>query len=156
MEQTQFLERVNSIDHTSVPYVSGLLGFREGPLLLRIAQKLNTEPDVFMVDGQGVAHPRRCGLACQFGLATGKPTVGVAKSLLYGRLKNGAIVDPDGHEIGRIVITPQGRKFYVSIGHKISLETATQLVEKCLREGHPAPLRKAHLDSVELKGRMSS
>lgn len=155
-ERGQVVEKANLIAHASVPYFPGLLGFREGPLLLRVAEGLKTQPEVFMVDGHGVAHPRRCGLACQFGLATGAPTIGVAKSLLYGRLKDGTIVDPDENEIGRIVNTAQGRKFYVSVGHKISLDTATLLVEKSLRDGHPAPLRHAHLDSVALKRKIGS
>lgn len=155
LEHDRVAERVNCIDHTSVPYIPGLLGFREGPLLLRIAQKLHSIPDVFMIDGQGVAHPRRCGLACQFGLATGKPTIGIAKSLLYGKPDEGMIVDPEGHAIGKIICTSLGKKFFVSVGHKISLGTASQVVDNCLRDGHPAPLRQAHLDSVELKGRMT-
>ena len=153
LEHDTVAERVHCVDHTSVPYIPGLLGFREGPPLLRIAEKLHSTPDVFMIDGQGVAHPRRCGLACQFGLATGRSTIGVAKSLLYGKPQQEMIVDPEGHAIGKIVSTSHGRKFYVSVGHRISLRTASQVVEKCLRDGHPAPLRLAHLDSVELKGK---
>ena len=156
LEHDHVAERVSCIDHTSVPYIPGLLGFREGPLLLKIAQKLHLRPDVFMIDGQGVAHPRRCGLACQFGLATGKPTIGIAKSLLYGKPDEGMIVDPEGHDIGKIISTSRGKKFFVSVGHRISLGTASQVVENCLRDGHPAPLRQAHLDSVELKGRMNA
>ena len=155
LEHDRVAERVNCVDHAPVPYIPGLLGFREGPLLLRIAQKLHSTPDVFMIDGQGVAHPRRCGLACQFGLATDKPTIGIAKSLLYGKSDRGMIVDPEAHVLGKIISTSHGRKFYVSVGHRISLGTAFQVVEKSLRDGHPAPLRLAHLDSVELKGKAS-
>ena len=151
----QVAERVNCIDQTSVPYIPGLLGFREGPLLLKVVEKLHSTPDVFMVDGQGVAHPRRCGLACQFGLATGEPTIGIAKSLLYGRPDEGMIVDSERHDIGKIISTSRGKQFFVSVGHRISLGTASQVVENCLRDGHPAPLRQAHLDSVELKGRVN-
>lgn len=152
LEHERVAERTSSVGHVSVPYIPGLFGFREGPLLLRIAQKLRSEPDVFMIDGQGVANPRRCGLACQFGLATGKPTIGVAKSLLYGKPHGGMIVDPEGHALGRIISTQRGRKFYVSVGNRISLESASQVVEKSLQDSHPTPLRLAHLDSIKLKG----
>ena len=151
-DQDRTVEKVQAVQHASVSYLPGLLGFREGPLLLKIYQKLKSYPDVFMIDGQGAAHPRRCGLACQFGLATDKPTIGVAKSLLYGRPEGESILDPGGDEIGRIVKTANGKKFYVSVGHKISLETATRLVTASLRNNHPYPLRQAHFDSVEMKG----
>ncbi len=151
MESEKFVEKASARDKAETSYVPGLLGFREGPILFRISQRLRSSPDVFLVDGQGVAHPRRFGLACHFGVAVSKPTVGVAKSRLYGRTENGVIVDSDGVRIGRIVTASTGRKFYVSVGHRISLDSASRLVEACLVKGHPAPLRQAHLDSENLK-----
>lgn len=145
------VEKVVRTDKATVGYYSGLLGFREGPLLFRTATQLRNLPDVFMVDGQGTAHPRKFGLACQFGVAIGKPTIGVAKSRLYGRCLGEALVDPDGVPIGRIVSTPTGRKFYVSIGHKISLETASRVVSQSFVRGHPWPLRQAHLEAETVK-----
>jgi deoxyribonuclease V len=151
LESKQFVEKLCKRDEAMTRYVPGLLGFREGLLLFRISQRLRSNPDVFLVDGQGVAHPRRFGLACHLGLAIEKPTVGVAKSRLYGKPENGAIVDPDSRRIGRIIATGDGRRFYVSVGHRISLDSASRLVEACIVEGHPAPLRQAHLDSETLK-----
>jgi deoxyribonuclease V len=131
-------------------YVPGFLGFREGPLLVRVAEELRVRPDVFLIDGQGVAHPRKFGLACHVGLALEKPAIGVAKSRLYGRSDHGRILDPGGEMIGRI-LTAGNRKFYVSVGHRISLETASDLVEKSIVNGHPSPLREAHLESIRAK-----
>lgn len=145
------IEKLVRADSASVGYYSGLLGFREGPLLFRTARQLHNTPDVFMVDGQGTAHPRKFGLACQFGIAMGRPTIGVAKSRLYGQSLGEALIDPAGASIGRIVLTPTGRKFYVSVGHRISLETASRLVSQCIVDGHPWPLRQAHLDSETAK-----
>jgi len=71
--------------------------------LVRIAEKLRVRPDVFLIDGQGVAHPRKFGLACHVGLALNRPTIGVAKSRLYGRSHQGKILDPGGEMIGRIL-----------------------------------------------------
>ena len=136
----------------SVPtgYVPGFLGFREGPLSVRIAGKLRVRPDVFLIDGQGVAHPRKFGLACHVGLALDKPTIGVAKSRLYGKTYEGRILDGEGEVMGSI-LAAGNRKFYVSVGHRISLETASDLVEKSIVKGHPSPLRQAHLESIRAK-----
>jgi len=89
-------------------------------------------------------------LACHVGLALDRPTIGVAKSRLYGKSDDSKILDPEGEVIGRI-LTAQNRKFYVSVGHRISLETASDLVEKSLVNEHPSPLRQAHLESNRAK-----
>ncbi len=147
---TKIVETATTVNSVLTRYVPGFLGFREGPLLVRVAEKLRVRPDVFLIDGQGVAHPRKFGLACHVGLALDKPTIGVAKSRLYGRSDQGKILDPGGEIIGRI-LTAGNRKFYVSVGHRISLETASDLVEKSIVKGHPSPLRQAHLESIRAK-----
>lgn len=144
------IETTTLIDDVSTKYVPGFLGFREGPLVLKVAERIRQRPDVFLIDGQGVAHPRKFGLACHVGLALNRPTIGVAKSRLYGRSEDGKILDPKGDLIGRI-LTARNRNFYVSVGHRISLETATNLVETSIVNGHPSPLRQAHLASVRAK-----
>ena len=146
----KIVETAAMVNTVPTRYIPGLLGFREGPLLVRIAERIRTRPNLFLIDGQGVAHPRKFGLACHVGLALDQPTIGVAKSRLYGRSDQGKIVDPGGEVIGRI-LTVDDRKFYVSVGHRISLETASHLVEKSLVNGHPAPLRQAHLESISAK-----
>jgi len=146
----KMVETATMVNSVPTRYVPGFLGFREGPLLVRVAENLRVRPDVFLIDGQGVAHPRKFGLACHVGLALDKPTIGVAKSRLYGRSDQGRILDPAGEIIGRI-LTASNRKFYVSIGHRISLETASDLVEKSIVNGHPSPLRQAHLESIRAK-----
>lgn len=136
------------------PYVPGLLSFREAPLTLAACGELSVTPDLFLVDGQGIAHPRRMGLASHLGLFLDKPTIGCAKSLLCGSCEIPGeapgsyteIVDR-GEVIGATLRTKLGVKpVYVSIGHKIDLETAIQWVLNCCR-GHrlPEPARLAHL-----------
>jgi len=147
---TKIVETATTVNSVLARYIPGFLGFREGPLLVRVAEKLQVRPDVFVIDGQAVAHPRKFGLACHVGLALDKPTIGVAKSRLYGRSDQGKILDPEGEMIGRI-LTAGNRKFYVSVGHRISLETASDLVEKSIVKGHPSPLRQAHLESIRAK-----
>ena len=146
-----FVEKALHVDRTVVPYLPGLLGFREGPILLRTSRQLRARPDVFLVDGQGMAHPRRFGLACQFGIAAEKPTIGVAKSRLYGRVEGDLILASEREEIGRVVSDRQAKKFFVSVGHRISLPTATRIVQNCMVNGHPTPLRQAHMDAEMLK-----
>ncbi len=146
----EIIETATILDRVSTKYVPGFLGFREGPLVAKIAEKIRQKPDVFFIDGQGVAHPRRFGLACHVGLALDRPTIGVAKSRLYGKSDDSKILNPEGEVIGRI-LTAQNRKFYVSVGHRISLETASNVVEKSIVNGHPSPLRQAHLESIRAK-----
>ena len=146
----KIVETASLVNSAPTRYVSGFLGFREGPLLVRVAEELRVRPDVFLIDGQGVAHPRKFGLACHVGLALEKPTIGVAKSRLYGRSDQGNILDPGGEMIGKI-LTTGSRKFYISVGHRISLDTASDLVAKSIVNGHPSPLRQAHLESIRAK-----
>ena len=141
------------IRKVTFPYVPGLLSFREAPALLSAAKKLATEPDVLMLDGQGLAHPRRFGLACHVGLLAAKPALGCAKSRLCGdHAEPGAGVGSsrrlfaDGEVIGRVVRTRAGTKpIYVSVGHLITLEEAVKLALRCCsRYRIPEPTRLAH------------
>jgi deoxyribonuclease V len=148
---------------TRFPYVPTLLSFREIPPAYSAIKKLHTEPDVFMVDGQGFAHPYGLGFASHLGLILDKPTVGVAKSLLCGEAKQNA---EDGWApltykrkvIGAEVVTKQGTKpVYVSVGHKVSLKRATEIVLKCTGKYRlPEPTRRAHIAAGEAKRKLQS
>jgi deoxyribonuclease V len=138
----------------NLPYIPGLLSFREAPLILAACQKLTVTPDLILVDGQGIAHPRRMGLASHIGLWLNSPTIGCAKSLLCGthqvpgaELGSYAEVIDNGEIIGAALRTKLGVKpIYVSIGHKIDLPTAIYWVMKCcLGYRLPEPTRLAHL-----------
>ena len=136
------------------PYVPGLLSFREAPLTLQACERLNITPDLFLLDGQGVAHPRRFGLACHLGLFLDKPTIGCAKSLLCGHHEElpeesgsyAEIID-SGETIGAALRTKTGVKpVYVSIGHMVDMATAVHWVMKSCRGYRiPEPLRLAHI-----------
>lgn len=141
-------------DEVVFPYVPGLLAFREGPVLIKVFEQLLTEPDVMVFDGQGLAHPRGMGIATHVGLLLDKPSIGCAKSLLFGRYQEpdqakGAwadLRDPEGNTIGAVVRTkPKTSPIFVSIGHRIDLETAIQLMFACARGYRiPEPTRLAH------------
>ncbi len=124
-----------------VPYIPGLLFLREGNIMLNILKKDKDRYDLIMVDGNGILHPRRFGLASYIGFMLKKPTIGVAKSLLCGKVKDGYVIDND-EIIGKVV-----NKSYVSIGNMISLETATQIVSKVCRYNIPEPIRLADIFS---------
>jgi deoxyribonuclease V len=136
------------------PYIPGLLSFRESPLILDACQRLTIAPDLILVDGQGIAHPRRMGLASHLGLFLDTPTIGCAKSRLCGTHeipgdKPGSyaeIID-NGETIGAALRTRPGVKpLYVSIGHKVDLNTAIYWVMNCCRGYRlPEPTRLAHL-----------
>jgi|YNPMSStandDraft_2_1061718.scaffolds.fasta_scaffold33794_2 deoxyribonuclease V len=135
------------------PYVPGLLGFREVPIVLEALNRLQRLPDVLLCDGQGIAHPRRFGLACHLGLLTDIPAIGVAKSRLCGHHalvadERGAWVPLyDGAEvIGAVLRSRPGTKpLYVSPGHRVSLMSAIELVLRCVTHYRlPEPTRLAH------------
>jgi deoxyribonuclease V len=135
------------------PYVPGLLSFREMPLILAACRKLSAMPDLFIADAQGIAHPRRLGLASHLGLVLNVPTIGCAKSILCG--KHGSLgEDPgdraplvDGGEVvGSALRTKRCVKpVYVSIGYRIDLDEACRWVLECCRGYRlPEPTRLAH------------
>jgi deoxyribonuclease V len=136
------------------PYVPGLLSFRELPAVLPALEQLRVRPDVLMTDSQGLAHPRRFGLACHLGVLLDRPTLGVAKSRLTGTHAEPAqeqgsrtpLADRSGDVIGCVVRTRTGVKpVYVSIGHRITLAEAVALTLACApRYRLPEPTRQAH------------
>lgn len=141
-------------DKLGFPYIPGLLSFREAPLVLAACRKLSTGPDLILVDGQGIAHPRRFGLASHLGLLLDTPTIGCAKSRLCGRheppaIEAGAYAElaDDGEIIGVALRTKtQANPIYVSIGHRIDLPTAIYWTMQCCRGYRlPEPSRLAHL-----------
>src|SRR5215510_1386100 len=136
------------------PYVPGLLSFREAPSLLEAWEKLKTKPDVLMLDGQGIAHPRRFGIACHVGVSLDWPTIGCAKSILVGRYgelgveagSRAPLVDK-GEQVGVALRTKNKvSPVYVSPGHLIDLDSAVDLVLRSTTKYRmPEPTRQAHL-----------
>lgn len=145
------------------PYIPGLLSFREAPAVLAAFERVRAAPDLVLYDGQGIAHPRRCGIASHVGLALDLPTIGVAKTRLVGGHRRlpackGAwvpLVDA-GETIGAVLRTRAGvTPLYVSIGHRVSLASAIRWVMACTtRYRLPETTRWAHhLASVDETGR---
>ncbi len=138
--ELELIEKAIASIPTAFPYVPGYLSFREVPAILAAFPQLNITPDLILCDGQGLAHPRRFGLACHLGVLLNLPTIGVAKSLLIGKHETlpttkgsyQPLIDK-GETIGVALRSRDNVKpIYVSIGHKISLDTAIDYVLKCL------------------------
>ncbi|OGO18474.1 MAG: endonuclease V [Chloroflexi bacterium RBG_16_50_11] len=149
----ELLEMQVVTDRIEFPYIPGLLSFREAPLLLATFEKIKIIPDLIMVDGQGIAHPRRMGIASHLGLILGIPTIGCAKSRLCGEhempgLEAGSYAEllDNGEVIGAVLRAKAGVKpLYISIGHMIDLPSAINWVTACCRGYRlPEPTRLAH------------
>ncbi len=139
-----------------LPYIPGYLSFREGPLMLELYYQLESDPDILMVDGHGVAHPNGCGLATYLGVELGKPAFGVAKSLLFGELKDGNILIED-ITVGKVIKTREyAKELFVTAGHLITGETAATLALNCVIPPHklPEPLHLAHRFADTARDRM--
>ncbi len=149
------LEPVEEVVHeqaTELPYIPGLLSFRELPAILGALDRLSLPPDLVLCDGQGRAHPRRFGIACHLGVITGLATIGVGKSRLCGRHEEpgpekGDAVDllDEDELIGRVLRSRRRvRPVYISVGHRVSLQTAVELVLACTPKYRlPEPVRLA-------------
>ena len=144
-ETLRTLETITVLSKVMTPYMPGFLAFREAPIMVKTAKRLKLKPDVYLVDGQGIAHPRRFGLASHVGVLLDSPTIGVAKSRLYGEIKEGFLYGEEGDVLGAVLATKRiGKRLYISIGHKISLEDALRIVTRCTINNSPEPLRVAH------------
>lgn len=146
------LESQTASCETRFPYIPTLLSFREAPPAVLAIRKLHLRPDVFLVDGHGFAHPYGCGFASHLGLVIQKPTIGVAKGLLFGKPENFEVekgivlLKSDDATIGAMVTMEPGFKpVYVSVGHMVSLKTAIKIVKNCMHgKSIPEPILKAH------------
>jgi len=166
--------KATAVVPATFPYVPGLLAFREMPALIAAWDKLELKPEAIIVDGQGIAHPRRCGIACHLGLAVGLPTVGCGKTRLIGRYEEPGIDKGEWAEliddnvgthlkpkaqrlrseiIGRVVRTRKGvLPVFVSPGHLCDIDGATRLLLACCTQYRlPEPIREAHRAAGEAR-----
>ena len=155
------LESASAKGRASFPYIPGFLTFREAPILLKAFSKLKARPDLILIDGQGIAHPRFMGIAAHIGLILNLPAIGCAKSRLIGtheelapdRGKTVPLLVGD-RTAGMVLRTREGVKpLYVSPGHKMDVETSVKIVlSLCRGYRIPEPLRQAHMFVSKLRG----
>lgn len=149
-DSLELVELQTAVTRTRFPYVPTLLSFRELPPAVQSVRKLRSQPSIFLVDGQGFAHPYGCGFASHLGLVIQKPTIGVAKSRLCGKIGEAregmAFLYYQNRIVGAAVTTKKNQNpVYVSVGHMVSLETAIRIVKHCtVRSRVPEPILRAH------------
>jgi deoxyribonuclease V len=147
-ESLEILETQVAICQVKIPYIPTLLSFREISPAVAAIKHLKNQPEVFLVDAQGLAHPFRCGFASHLGLALEKPTIGAAKSRLIGtptKMDGETFLVDKEEVIGAVLTTKRDAKpIYVSIGQMVSLETALKIVRHCAKSRIPEPLLQAH------------
>ncbi len=153
LPEMEVLDTATADGKITFPYIPGLLSFREGPILIKTFQRLKIRPDIMIFDGQGIAHPRRMGLASQMGLWLDLPSIGCAKTPLLkefinpGPLKGSfEWIRQGGKKVGAVLRTKEKVKpLFVSPGHRIDLLMSIHLIlESCRGFRIPEPLRKAH------------
>jgi deoxyribonuclease V len=156
----ELVEEAGAAGECPFPYRTGLLSFREVPILVEAFRQLKSQPEVILVDGQGIAHPRGLGLASHLGLVLGVPTIGVAKSRLVGAGKEpgwqAGAASPliyQGKSVGLLLRTKKGiRPLYLSTGHLITLEESREITLACVTKYRiPQPLRRADQLSRRLR-----
>jgi deoxyribonuclease V len=152
LDTMQPLEQVQAFMPAEFPYITGLLSFRELPVLIAALARLKTMPDLLMVDGQGIAHPRRLGIASHLGVWLDMPTIGVAKSRLVGKFETPALAKGSqtplldkGEHIGAVLRSRDNvAPLFISPGHRVDIPTAVELTRRCLtRFRLPEPTRLA-------------
>jgi deoxyribonuclease V len=162
IEQTDFeiIETATASEKLTFPYIPGLLSFRESPVCIAAVEKLKNEPDAFMTDGQGIAHPRRFGIASHLGLFFDKPTIGCAKSRLTGSFEEPAAekgayspLNDRDDVIGAVVRTRSNvEPVFVSVGNKCQLDDAIEITLAWTTKYRiPEPTRLAHQLVSKLK-----
>lgn len=159
-EEQSIIEVAHAARPAEFPYVPGFLSFREGPAVMQAIHALRHEFGAILFDGQGFAHPRRCGIASHLAIELDRPGVGVGKSRLIGTFANPALkagslapLMDDDEQIGVALRTQKGiRPVFVSIGHRVDLDSAIKLVLTCCpRHRIPEPTRQADIEVAKLK-----
>ncbi len=146
LKELKVIETATIAEKQLFPYVPGLLGFREAPALVNAFNKLKIKPDLILVDGHGISHPRGLGIASHIGVLLDIPTIGVAKSILVGEVQKDRLIW-NGKTIGRAYQSKaRANPLYISTGHRVSLPSAVKWVKHCISKYRlPEPTRQAHL-----------
>jgi len=156
IKDKKVIEKKYAVKESVIPYMPGYLFYREGPAILEAYNLLENKPDLIFIDGNGILHPRRIGLASHVGLLLDKPVIGIAKKLLIGKEKRNEVeVDNEVRAI-KIASKEFAKPIYVSPGHKISLRTAFKITKEFLDGTHklPVPLKLAHKYVNKVKERL--
>ncbi|HET7643822.1 MAG TPA: endonuclease V [Nitrososphaeraceae archaeon] len=149
-EVIEIINYQTTVDNT---YIPSLLILRESKSILRTLKLIKNPYDVLLIDAHGILHPRQCGMGCYIGIIVDKPTIGIAKKLLCGQILKDNYVEYDGLRLGYRIKKLNKKEIFVSIGHKISLSTAINIIKELIRDNErlPEPLRLADIYSKKYK-----
>ncbi len=153
----EILESKYTIMRCGFPHIPGFLGYRQGPSAVETYHKLEIDPDVLIIEGTGIMHPRKIGVASHIGLLIDKPTIGISKSIIYGEKKKDTIYI-DKEAVAKEIITKEHAKpIYVSPGNRIGLSRSLEVI-RSVQKNHklPEPLHIAHKLSVKIKKNIRS
>lgn len=163
--ELKLLKITRHYNKTDFPYIPGLLYFREGPVIIETFKKLNIQPDTILFDAHGIAHPRRCGLASHIGLLLNIPTIGCAKSVLYGSYKEPGKVKGErtmlyndtNQAVGIVLRSRKNVKpVFISPGHLVGIHESAEVVMNCLAGYRiPEPLRLADIEVRKFRRSLS-
>lgn len=145
-KEMNVVEQATAEAEEKFPYIPGFLFYREGLAAVESFRKLNNKPDVLLVDGNGILHPLRIGMASQLGLILDEPAIGVAKTLSFGKSEEGKVYVGNEVRAEEVITKEHAKPLYVSPGHRICLATSVEIVRQCIRLPHklPEPLHLAH------------
>ncbi len=140
------IEQKSAVTKARFPYIPGYLFYREGPAIIEAFNKLENKPDLLMVDGNGILHPRKIGIASQIGLLLDIPTIGIAKNLMCGKIENGKVYYEREIRGVEVFTREHAKPIYISPGHNISLGKSVEIIKKYLINPHklPEPIHVAH------------
>lgn len=146
LKTKEIIEKKYTISDSQMPHIPGFSAFREGPAIIQTYYSLENNPDILMLDGHGIAHQKKCGLATYVGLELEKPSIGIAKNLSAGEIKDDKIII-DSQERGAVIKTKtHANQLFVSPGHLIDIASCVEITQKLVFAPHkmPEPLHEAH------------
>ncbi|OGM02849.1 hypothetical protein A3K72_02790 [Candidatus Woesearchaeota archaeon RBG_13_36_6] len=152
----ELIEEKHIITKPQIPYIPTFLSYRESPSIVEAFNLLENKPDILMCDANGILHQRRMGCASHVGLLLDIPTIGVAKKLLCGEVKQGKVFIDNEQRAFLLETKHHAKPLYVSPGHKVSLKKSLEITKYCLKEGNklPEPVRLAHKFAVKEKRKL--
>jgi len=152
-KKLSIIEKKYTISKIDFPYITSYLSYREVPAIIKTYKKLKNKPDIMLCDFNGILHPRRIGAASHLGVLLGIVTIGVAKSLLLGKIKNNKVY-VNKEQRGYVIKNKKYKEIYVSPGNNISLKTSIRIVKKLIKNRLPEPIRLSHQYANEIKRKL--
>ncbi|MBT7902252.1 endonuclease V [Candidatus Woesearchaeota archaeon] len=148
----KIIEKQYSIMETNTPYLPNYRAYREAPIIVETFNKLKQKPDLLLLEGNGILHPRRIGLASHIGILIDTPTIGISKTVTCGEILDNSVYIEKEARAKKIITKEHANPIFVSPGHKISLKTSIEIIKKIIQKHKlPEPLHQAHNFATKIK-----